>query len=160
MTSALLAQGTGGFGGRRANASSTPPTPAQLAARQLQVVAHFLSLDSAQTSALTGNTNLVGSLTTEETTLQTNAATLKTDQTTLATQLLAAPLSTPAELTAIDTLLNSNLQLRVAAAGQIVSALQGLTGNLALSAAQTAKLPNLIGLLAGGGGYGFHGPRH
>jgi hypothetical protein len=162
ITTSLFAQGPGGFGrpgGPNSNASPTPPTPAQLAARQLQAVARFLDLDSAQTSALTGNTTLTSELTTEETTLQTNATTLKTDYSTLATQLISSPSAVPAELTAIEGLMNANLQLRVTAAGQIIAAVQALSGNLALSSQQTAKLPNLIGMLAGGGGIGFYGGR-
>jgi hypothetical protein len=158
MATSLFAQGPGGFGrpggpNGNSNTSSTPPTPAQLAARQLQLAARFLNLDSAQTSALTGNTALSSELTTEETTLQNNAATLKTDYSTLATQLIGAPAATPAELTAIEPLITANLQTRVTIAGQIVAALQALSP--ALSSQQTAQLPNLVGVLVGGGGGGF-----
>jgi hypothetical protein len=56
--------------------------------------------------------------------------------------------------------MNANFQLRETAAGQIIAALQALSGNLALSSQQTAKLPDLIGRLVGGGGVGFYGGRH
>jgi hypothetical protein len=162
ITSSLFAQGPGGFGryGRpngNSNTSPTPPTPAQLAARQLQSVARFVGLDSAQTSALTGNTTLTGELTTEETTLQANAMTLKTDYSTLATQLISSPSAVPAELTTIEGLVSANLALRVTAAGQIIAALQALSP--ALSSPQTAQLPNLVQRLVGGGGAGIYG-RH
>jgi hypothetical protein len=156
-----LSHGLAGFGprgyNRNSNTSQTPPTPAQLAARQLQAIARFLGLDSAQSSALTGNTNLASELTTEETTLQTNAATLKTDYGTLAADLLSSPASIPAEVTTIQTLLNADFQARITAAGQIVSALQALSGNVALTSQQTAKLPNLVGTLARGGAGSFRG---
>ena len=157
MATALFAQGQGGFGGRRgtngnANRSSVPQsqlTPAQLAARQMEMVATFLHLDSDQTSALMENTALLGLLTTEATTLETNAATLKIQYSTLATQLIGAPSATPAELSAIQGLITTDLQLRVTAAGEIVSALQNLSP--ALSTQQSASLPRLIGALVGGG---------
>jgi hypothetical protein len=155
IVTALSAQGPGAFRGRRGNdgnSPSTPPTAAQLAARELQRSATYLGLDSAQTSALTSNTALVSKLTSEQTTLQTNQATLKTDYSTLATQVIAGPAATPAELAAIQGLVNTNLQLRVTAAGEIVAALQSLTP--ALTAEQTAKLPGLVGMLATGGGIG------
>jgi len=164
ISTVLFAQAPGGFGGWRganANTPSTPPTPAQLAARQLQLAASFLGLDSAQTSALTGNSTLTGLLATEASTLQSDAATLKSDYSMLATELISAPSSTPAELNTIEGLINTDLQLRVTAAGQIISALQALGGSLALSSQQTAKLPALVGILTGGGGAaGFHGGRH
>jgi hypothetical protein len=152
MASALFAQGQG-FGGRRGtnrNANTqSQVTPAQLAARQLQMVASFLHLDSDQTSALMQNTALLGLLTTEETTLEANSATLKIEYSTLATQLIGAPSATPAELSAIEGLITTDLQLRVTAAGEIVSALQNLSP--ALSTQQSANLPRLIGVLVGGG---------
>jgi hypothetical protein len=107
ITTALFAQVRGGFGrpgsaNGNSSRSSTPPTAAQLAAGQLQTVARFLGLDSAQTSALTENTTLVTELTSEETTLQSNATTLQTDYSALATDLIQTPLSGPS-LTAIET---------------------------------------------------------
>jgi hypothetical protein len=155
IATALLAQGPGGFAGRRGadgNSNKTPPTAAQLAARELHRIATFLRLDSAQTSALTGNSTLVGQLTAEETSLQANAATLKTDYSTLATQLIGAPSVTPAELATIESLRNTDLQLRITAAAQILSALQILSPGL--STEQTANLPGLIHMLAGNGGLG------
>ncbi len=149
MAGALFAQGQGRRGTNRNSNTQSQQTPAQLAARQMQMIAAFLHLDSDQTSALMENTALLGLLTTEETTLQANAATLKTEYSTLATQLLGAPSATPAELSAIEGLITTDLQLRVTAAGEIVSVLQNL--NPALSTEQSANLPRLIGALVGGG---------
>ena len=156
MATASFAQGPGG---RRAASGTppTPPTPAQLAARELQAAANFLHLDSAQTSALTGNTGLVSALTADEMTLQSNAATLKTDYGTLSTQLVSAPSVTPAELAAIQTLQNADLATRVQAAGQIIAALQTLSP--ALTTQQASNLPALAARLAAGGGAGRFGGR-
>jgi hypothetical protein len=152
MVTALFAQGQG-FGGRRGtnrNANTqSQQTPAQLAARQLQMVATFLHLDSDQASALMENTALLGLLTTEETTLEANAATLKIEYSTLATQLISNPSATPPELSAIQGLITTDLQLRVTAAGEIVSALQNLSP--ALSTQQSANLPRLISVLVDSG---------
>ena len=113
ISTVSFAQRPGGFGGWRGanlNTPSTPPTPAQLAARQLQLASSFLGLDSAQTAALTGNSTLTGLLATEASTLQSNAATLKSDYSMLATQLIGTPSSTPTELSAIENLINTDLQ--------------------------------------------------
>jgi hypothetical protein len=128
ITVPLFGQVPGGFGqnnGANTNSTttSTPPTPAQLVARQLQTVALVLRLDSAQTSALTGNTGLTNTLTTEEETLQANANTLKTDYGTLATQLISQPLSVPGELNVIDGLITTDLQLRVTMASAATMAM-------------------------------------
>jgi hypothetical protein len=53
----------------------------------------------------------------------------------------------PAELPAIQTLLASNFQTRVASAGQIVSALQSLSEPL--SSEESANLTKLIEMLVG-----------
>lgn len=156
-------------GGRRgpggtANAA-TPATPADLAARQLQLTSIYLSLTPEQTAALTGNADLADKLTTEETGLQTNAAAQKAAYATLANQLIAAPGDPPAEVSTMAGLVTSDIQLRVAAAGEIITALRNLTP--ALTADQGAKLPDLIAMLVGGmgggmgggGGRGFGGPR-
>src|ERR1700674_3229740 len=90
MATTLLAQGPPP-GGRRGYASGTrgtPPTAAQLAANQLRMAATYLGLDSAQSTALTGNTALVGELTGIQGTLQGNAATLKTDRAAAATAIV------------------------------------------------------------------------
>jgi len=163
MTATLFAQGPGGFGRRGGNANSntppTPPTPAELASRQLQMVATFLRLDSAQTAALTGNSGLVSALEAEENTLQANAATLKTDYGTFATQLIATPTAAQptAELSTIGGYVAVDLAARATAAGAIVAALQSLSP--ALSTQQTASLPSLIEMLVRGGAGGFGGPR-
>jgi hypothetical protein len=156
LTTGLFAQSAG----VSSPTNSTLPTPAQLAARELQTAARFLRLDSAQTSALTGNTTLTGELETTEATLQTNASTLKTDYGTLATQLISSPSSAPAAESSILTLIEADFPLRVTLAGQIISALQALSGNLALTSQQTAKLPALVAVLAGRGGAGPFGGRH
>ena len=124
FAAAVFAQGQRGFAGRRGgganpNAASVQTTPAQQVSRRLQMVAAFLSLDPAQTSALTDNTALVGLLTNDETSLQSNAAALKIAYSALAAQLIAVP-STPPDLTAIENLMTSDLQLRATAASRIV----------------------------------------
>lgn len=131
------------------NQPATPQTPAQLAARQLRSVAVTPKLDAAQNAALTGNTDLVGALTTEETTLQSNDEMLKTDYEAFASQLIGSPGVPPAELTGIQTLLTNNFQTRATAAGEIVAALQSLSEPL--SAEQTQNLPKLVETLVGAG---------
>jgi hypothetical protein len=157
MTTALFAQNRGGFGPRTSNgATATPPTAGELATRELQMVSAFLSLDATQTSTLIGNTGLVADLTTEETTLQGNRTALQTDYTSLGASIAAVPpTSTTAAVADISTRTAANLQARVTAAGQIVTAL----GSLGLTSTQQGKVPKLVTALVDGGLVGFRGPR-
>jgi hypothetical protein len=157
MATALFAQGPGGFGGRRAsgnatNTPRTPPTPAQLAGRELNMIAAALHLTAAQTSTLTTNATLVADLTAEQTALQGNAAALKTAWTTADTTIAGG--GTP-DLTSINSLTAANLAARVTAAGQVLSILPGL--GITLTPAQQTNLNNM--LVRGGGPGGFPG-RH
>jgi hypothetical protein len=144
-----LAQGPGGFGDHRPNgdgtrgASRTPPTAAQLAANELTMVARFLKLDSALTSALTGDTGLVADLTTEQTTLQANATTISAAYKALATDVAAGKTAdeTAKEAT-IETTNNLSLQARVTAAGQVLSALPSL--GISVSSTQAASVTRML----------------
>ena len=158
MATALFAQGPGpgGFGGRRASANGTntprtPPTAAQLAGRELNMIAAALHLTAAQTSALTANAALVADLTAEQTTLQGNAAAMKTAWTTATTTLAGGGTPDP---TGINNVNAANLAARMTAAGQVLSTLPGL--GITLTSAQQA---NLVNMLVRGGGGGFHGGR-
>ncbi len=155
MATALFAQGPGGFrrqsNGTNAPATApTPPTPTQAATRQLNMIAGFLRLDAAQTTALLASP-LLGQLTTEETTLLGNAATLKTDWGIVDTAIAANPTTVP-DLTAIEGLNNGSLAARVTAAGQVLVELKNL-GVTLTSNQQTG----LINMLVGGGGMGGPG---
>lgn len=159
ITATLFAQGFGGPYGRRtyagANGSTTtttPPTPAQLAAAELTRIARFLKLDSADTSKLTANTTLVGYIEAEETALQANAAALKTAYSTLATDIATGnSRDATAQEGTITTAVSSNFQTRVTAAGQVVQALPSAGLSVTLTSAQ---LTSVARLLIGGGGFG------
>jgi len=156
MAAGLFAQPPGGFGGHRGpgngpNASGTPrtpPTPAQLASFELNMIARDLRLTAAQTSALTGNAALVADLTAEQTTLQGNAAALKTAWATAETTIAGGG---TADFTSINSLTAANLATRATAAGQVLGVLPGL--GITLTAPQQA---HLVGMLVRGGD-GFHG---
>jgi hypothetical protein len=173
MTTALFAQGPGGFGNRgRSNGTQgatsatpgTPATPEQLATREVNRISTALRLTSANTSTLLANLACASSatsvtvstpcaLTAEQNVLQANAATVKTDWTTLATELSGTPpTSTSATVVAINGVELSNLEARVAAAGAVLAELSSLKVTLT-STQQT----NLLGLLVRGGG--APGPR-
>ena len=151
MSISLFAQNRGGFGGPRGFASgtsTTAPTPAQLATRELQMVAAFVGLDATQAATLSGNSALVADLTTEQTALQAESPALKTAYTALATSVAGTPAALPtATLTEIDGLTASSLQARVTATGQVVTAL----GSLGLTSTQQGKVPHLISALVEGG---------
>jgi hypothetical protein len=149
MATSMFAQGSGGFGDRRPDGGGTrgtprtPPTAAQLAAQELTMVARFLKLDSALTSALTGDTGLVADLITEQTTLQTNAATVRAAFKALATDVAAGKTADEAaQDTTIETMNNLNLRARVTAAGQVLSALPGL--GISVSSTQAARLAQML----------------
>ncbi len=156
MATVLFAQGPGGPGGRRQagtpGSTPTPPTPTQAATRELNMIAGFLRLDAAQTTALLASP-LLGQLTTEETTLQTNAATLKTDWTTVDAAIAGG--GTP-DLSGIEALNSANLAARVTAASQVLVELKALS--VTLTANQQTMLINMI-VRGGGGPGGFRGPR-
>jgi hypothetical protein len=157
MTTALLAQGPGGPGGpRRAAASThTPPTAAQMAANELTMIARYLKLDSAQTSSLTGNSALVTDIEAEQAGLTSAGTALKTAYGNLATAVSGGTSPTAAE-TAIATASASSLAARVAAAGQVLTALKGL--GITLTTAQETGVAQLL-IRGGGFGGGFGGPR-
>jgi hypothetical protein len=148
MATSVLAQGPGGFGGRRPDGVTrgtprTPPTAAELAANELTLIARFLKLDSALTSALTGDTGLVADLTTEQTTLQTDAATIRAADKALAADVAAGNTTDEAVQEAtIETTTEVGLQARVTAAGQVLSALPGL--GISVSPAQAARLAQML----------------
>lgn len=150
MATTLLAQGPGGFPGPRPGfdgKNHTPPTPAQLAAGELTMIARSLKLDSAQTSALTGDAPLVADLTAEQTTLQANAATVRTASGKLATDIATGNIGDePTQELAIGNANSSSLAARVTAAGQVLAALPSV--GITLSSTQTA---NLARMLTGGG---------
>jgi hypothetical protein len=158
MATALFAQGPGGPGGpggrRQANGPNTaptPPTPAQAATRQLNMLAGFLRLDAAQSTQLLASP-LLGQLTTEETTLQTNAAILKADWTTAEATIAGG--GTP-DLSGINTANAGNLAARATAASQVIAALKAL--GVTVSSNQQTMLINM--LVRGGGGPGPGGFR-
>jgi hypothetical protein len=139
----LFAQGPPrGFG---RNSNGTPPTPAEIVAREVQMLTRFLTLNAAQQA--TANT----ALTNAQTQLAINAATIKTDR-----GLLVDAIKGNNQSGTIDTLTSTiaNLQgqqdaIRAKAAAAIYASLH---------ADQIAKLGNGLGPLMGGGGFG-RGPR-
>ncbi len=149
ITTALFAQGFGGqFASRRSTgsaASRTAPTPAQLAAAELTRIARFLRLDSSDTSKLTGNASLVGYIETEQSALLTNAATLKTAYSALATDIATNNSKDAAvQQTTIQTTVNSGLQVRVTAAGQVTGALPSAGLSVSLTPAQLTSVARLL----------------
>ena len=135
----------------------TPPTPAQLAANQLTMIARYLRLDSTQTSALLADKALAGDIENEQATLQANATKLKTDITALNAAIVAAPKATP-DVSAINTLNALNLAAKAQLAGGVLSEIETNSSlGITLTAAQKTGIANLI--LGGGFGGGFGGPR-
>jgi hypothetical protein len=76
LAGAALAQGPGG-GFRRGNANGTPPTPADIAARRVQMLTRILNLTPSQ------QTEITTLLTNEAASLAVNAPTLQTARTSL-----------------------------------------------------------------------------
>jgi hypothetical protein len=148
----VFAQGPGGrgFGGpRNAAGKGTPPTPAQLAANQLTMIARYLKLDSAQTSALTGDTALVSEVETAQGVLQSNATTLKTAYSSLAADIAAGNTGDEAKQeSTIETTDAAGLQARATLAAQILAALPGL--GITTTSTQQAGVAQM--LVRGSGG--------
>lgn len=141
----LFAQGPHGGFGRNSTNTGTPPTPAEIVAREVQMLTRFLTLTMDQQTAATN------ALTNAQAQLAINAATIKTDR----GQLVDAIKGNNQSGT-IDTLTSTiaNLQgqqdaIRAKAAAAIYATLH---------ADQIAKLGNGLGPLMGGGGPG-RGPR-
>lgn len=158
MATALCAQGPGGPGGpgghRQANGTNTaptPPTPTQAATRELNMLAGFLRLDAAQTTALLASP-LLGQLTTEQTSLQSNAATLKTDWAAVEAAIAAG--GAAPDLSGIEGLEHTNLTARVTAAGQVLTEVKAL--GVTLTATQQTALINML-VRGGGSPGGFRG---
>lgn len=146
-----FAQGPGGRGFAHRNNTTgthTPPTPAQLAANQLTVIARYLGLNSSQTSALTGDTALVTEVETEQSALQNNATTLKTAYSTLATDIASGNTGDESkQQSTIEATNAADLQARVTLAGQVLAALPGL--GITATSSQQAGVAQL--LVRGGG---------
>lgn len=140
IAATLFAQGPRHGFGRDPNAA--PPTPAEIVAREVQMLTRFLTLDTGQQSAATT------ALTNAQAQLALNAATLKTDRAQLVAEIKANNQSGT-----IDTLTSTiaNLQgqqdaIRAKAAAAIYATLRP---------DQITKLGNGLGpLLAGGPGRG------
>jgi hypothetical protein len=153
----LLAQPPGG-NFRRGQAKGTPPAPPtadQLAARELQMVSNFLGLDSAQTSALTGNTALVAQLTANQISIQGYRATLKSDFAAVATSVAGKTAPASNITTDIGNQTANIVTAHANGAILILNALEQL--NPALTPAQQTRLANLVKMLSNGGagGMGF-----
>lgn len=146
MVPALFAQGPRGHnGGAGSGATHTPPTPAQLAANELTMIARLLKLDSADTSKLTGNATLVGYLETEQSSLQANASTLKTAYGALATDVATNNTKdASSQVSTIEAATNSNFQTRVTAATQVVAALPGAGLSVTLTSAQLTSVAQAL----------------
>jgi len=138
IAATLFAQGPRRGFGRDPNAA--PPTPAEIVAREVQMLTRFLNLDAGQQSAATT------ALTNAQAQLALNAPTLKADRGLLVDAIKGNQLGT------IDTLTSTiaNLQgpqdaIRAKAAAAIYFVLHD---------DQKAKLGNGLGPLLGGPGRG------
>jgi len=141
IAATLLAQGPRGFG---RNSNGTPPTPAEIVAREVQMLTRFLSLDANQQATATT------ALTNAQAQVALNAATLKTDRGQLVDAIKANQVSVIPTLTStIANLQGQNDAIRATAAAAIYAS---------LTPAQQMKLGNGLGPLMGGGGFG-RGPR-
>jgi len=143
IAATLSAQGPhGGFG---RNSSGTPPTPAEMVAREVQMLTRFLSLDATQQATATT------ALTNAQTQLAVNAATLKADRLQLVTAIKANQVSGIPTLTStIANLQGQQDAIRATAAATIYAS---------LTPAQQMKLGDGLGPLMGGGGGWGRGPR-
>ena len=140
IATTMLAQGPGrGFGRNSTGAPPTPPTPADIVAREVQMLTRFLTLDAGQQSAATT------ALTNAQAEMALNAATLKTDRGYLMDAIKGDPShGTIDTLTStIHTLEAQNDAFRAKAAAAIYAT---------LIADQKTKLGNGLGPLMGGGG--------
>jgi hypothetical protein len=140
ISATLFAQGPhGGFG---RNSTGTPPTPAEIVAREVQMLTRFLTLDAGQQATATT------ALTNAQAQLALNAATLKTDRGQLVDAIKGNQLGTIDTLTStIANLQGQDEAIRAKAAAAIYAT---------LTADQKTKLGNGLGPLLGGGpGRGF-----
>src|SRR5713226_780191 len=135
MAAGLFAQGPhGGFG---RNSTGTPPTPAEIVAREVQMLTRFLTLDAGQQATATT------ALTNAQAQLALNAATLKTDRGQLVDAIKGNQLGTIDTLTSTTAnLQGQNDAIRAKAAAAIYAS---------LTADQKTKLGNGLGPLLGGG---------
>lgn len=135
IAATLFAQGPRrGFG---RNYTGTPPTAAEIAAREVQFLTRFLALDAGQQSAATT------ALTSAQTQLAINAATIKADRSQLVDAIKGNQLGT------IDTLTSTiaNLQgLQDAIRAKTAAAIYAT-----LTSDQRTKLGNGLGPLLGSG---------
>ena len=140
MGASLFAQPPrGGFRGDR-----TPPTPAEIVAREVQMLTRFLGLDTNQQASVSTI------LTNEQAQLAVNAGALKTGRGQLTDAIKGNQLGAIDTLTStIATLQGQNDAIRAKAAAAIYAL---------LNADQKTKLGNGLGPLFGGGP-GPRGPR-
>jgi len=139
IAATLFAQGPHGRFGR--NSTGTPPTPAEIAAREVQMLTRFLTLDAGQQATATT------ALTNAQSQLALNAATLKTDRGLLVDAIKGNQLGTIDTLTStIANLQGQNDAIRAKAAAAIYAS---------LTADQKTRLGNGLGPLMGGPGRGF-----
>src|SRR5258706_3716400 len=138
IAATLFAQGRRVGLGRDPNA--TPPTAAEIVAREVQMLTRFLTLDAGQQATATT------ALTNAQAQVALNAATLKTDRGLLLDAIKGNQLGTIDTLTStIANLQGQNDAIRAKAAAAIYAV---------LTADQKTKLGNGLGLLLGGGGPG------
>jgi hypothetical protein len=143
IAATLLAQGPrGGFG---RNSNGTPPTPADIVAREVQMLTRFLTLDAGQQATATT------ALTNAQAQVALNAPTLKADR----AQLVDA-IKDPRQAGAIDTLTSTIANLQ--GQNDAIHAKAAAAIYASLTPAQQMKLGNGLGPLMGGGGFG-RGPR-
>jgi hypothetical protein len=137
IAATLFAQPPRGFG---RNSTGTPPTPAEIVAREVQFLTRFLGLDTGQQAAATT------ALTDAQAQLALNAPTLKTDRAQLVDAIKSNNLGVIDTLTStIANLQGQNDAIRAKAAATIYAS---------LTPAQQMKLGNGLGPLMGGGGFG------
>jgi hypothetical protein len=137
IAATLFAQPPRGFG---RNSTGTPPTPAEIVAREVQFLTRFLGLDTGQQAAATT------ALTDAQAQLALNAPTLKTDRAQLVDAIKSNNLGVIDTLTStIANLQGQNDAIRAKAAAAIYAT---------LSADQKTKLGNGLGPLLGGPGRG------
>jgi Spy/CpxP family protein refolding chaperone len=124
-------------GGFRRDPNATPPTPADIVAREVQMLTRFLMLDGGQQAAATTD------LTNAQAQLALNAATLKADRSQLADAIKGNQLGVIDTLTStIANLQGQNDAIRAKTAAAIY---------LLLTPDQKSKLGNGLGPLMGGG---------
>lgn len=148
VAATLLAQGPhGGFGRNSGGTPPTPPTPADIVAREVRMLTRFLTLDP--TTQVPQVTTI---LTSEQDQLAVSAATLKTDRGYL-TNAIKGDTSHGTIDTLTSTIANMQGQ-NDAIRAKAVAAIYAL-----LTSDQKMKLGNGLGPLMGGGGGFGRGPR-